>query len=655
MPTMHGGDPEGEPHHAPAAEVPGADATQSVPADARWWRLRVTTWRELLVFFGLLFCFGYFQQVPAWNEYSRYDLVRAIVEDGSTQIDRFQDNTGDKSFRDGHYYSDKAPGTSFVAVPAYAALVGVSALTGQGIPDQQSAVAVLSFAASGLLTAILAVLLLRFLRPAVGEVWALVVAVGFGLGSIAFPFATMLFGHAAATFFLFAAFYALWRARVRGPGDGPWLAILAGFLGGWAVLSDVSCALGVAILGLYALVFGPDPGRWGGSRLAILRRVDLRTPVLVGIGGILPAALLFAYNAVSFGSPLSLGYNNLLSGGFAEGMSQGILGVTVPKPEVLVDLLVGPRGLLRLAPWFVLVPLGLLAFRRRGLRAEVAVSVGMVVAFLLFNAGYYLPFGGWTPGPRFLTPALPFAAILVALAPSRVRPLTAILIAVSIVLVFIATVTMPNAPERYEDPLVELWLPRFLAGDLALTGAWLDWGIASIGALAVLLVGIALAEAGLVATFFTGRIARVTTAATTAGLVVLVLAFSTPLMPWPTIAMAVTPEADRGIRITETGAARVVEDGKPGIAIWASLRNIGPVVDDTKIVFKVHTGPGAAWISWNGDVRWTTGDRRVARVRWDASGEPPGDYPYDVRVVSQADEDVVYADLPDAGVIRLGP
>ena len=106
-------------------------------------------------------------------------------------------------------------------------------------------------------------------------------AVGYGLGSIAFPFATMLFGHAASTFFLFAAFYALWRARGRGAGHGPWLAVLAGFLGGWAVLSDLSCGLGVVILGVYALLAGPDHGRWGGSRVPFLRRVDLRTPFLV--------------------------------------------------------------------------------------------------------------------------------------------------------------------------------------------------------------------------------------------------------------------------------------------------------------------------------------------------------------------------------------
>jgi hypothetical protein len=212
---------------------------------------------------------------------------------------------------------------------------------------------------------------------------------------------------------------------------------------------------------------------------------------------------------------------------------------------------------------------------------------------------------------------------------------------------------MPNAPERYEDPLVGLWLPRFLAGDLALTGAWLDWGIASIGALAVLLVGLALAEAGLVATFFTGRVARVTTAVTTAGLVVLLLVFSSPYLPWPTIAMAVTPEADRGIHILETGAVRVADDGVPGVSIWASLVNTGPAVDDTKIEFRVHTGPGAAWISANGHIDWATGDRRVGRVRWDTAGEPAGDYPYDVRVLSEASDDVVYVDRPNAGVIRL--
>ena len=61
--------------------------------------------------------YGFFLQQPAWNELSRYDLVRALVEQGTVQIDSFHENTGDKAFKDGHYYSDKAPGRPSSASP----------------------------------------------------------------------------------------------------------------------------------------------------------------------------------------------------------------------------------------------------------------------------------------------------------------------------------------------------------------------------------------------------------------------------------------------------------------------------------------------------------------------------------------------------------
>ena len=38
------------------------------------------------------------------------------------------------------------------------------------------------------------------------------------------------------------------------------------------------------------------------------------------------------------------------------------------------------------------------------------VAAGMTVAFVLSDAGYFLPYGGNSPGPRFLVPALPFLA-----------------------------------------------------------------------------------------------------------------------------------------------------------------------------------------------------------------------------------------------------
>lgn len=494
---------------------------------SRWPRLGSRARREIILALALLFCYGFFRQVPAWNEYSRYDLVRALVEEGTTSIDRYHENTGDKAFYDGHYYSDKAPGTALIGVPVYLLLTAAFNAAGAGTPDPLTAVQALAFVESGVFTVLLVLLLLRFLRPAVGERWALVVSLGYGLGSIAFPFATMLFGHAASAFFLFAAFYVLWRAKkAEGPG---WWPALAGFLAGLAVLVELSTMLGVLVLLAYALA----ARRLSGRRSS---RVDLRTPALMVSGAVIPAAMLLSYNWVSFGGPFSLGYGNLASGGFAEGMSRGILGVTWPSGEVLVDLLLGPRGLLRLAPWFLLAPVGLLAARRTHLRQEVLVCGVIVVAYLAFNAGYYLPFGGWTPGPRFLSPALPFAAVLVALAPSVFRVLTASLIAIAFAIFVLATVTMPNAPEMYRDPLYDLWLPRLLDQDLAETIASLRWGLHGIQPLMVFVAALALALTALVATFRQGAAAGRFTVIAVVGLALLIVIFAIPFWPPSTLA-----------------------------------------------------------------------------------------------------------------------
>ena len=294
-----------------------------------WLRLDPRIRREIIVALALLFCYGFLRQVPAWNGYSRYDLVRALVEDGTTRIDRLQENTGDKAFYDGHYYSDKTPGTALLGVPVYWLLTLTSTGSGAGTPDPLTAVQALAFVESGIPTVLVVLLLLRLLRPTVGEGWALLISLGYGLGSIAFPFATMFFGHAASAFFLFAAFYLLWRWHAD---RGAWRPALAGFLAGWAVIVELSTMLGVLVLLAYALRDSHQTGRR-------LLQVNWHAPALMVAGAMLPAALFLAYNWVSFGGPFRLGYTNLAAGGFAEGMSRGILGVTWPRPEVLVDLL----------------------------------------------------------------------------------------------------------------------------------------------------------------------------------------------------------------------------------------------------------------------------------------------------------------------------
>ena len=75
--------------------------------------------RKAAILLGLVtfLSFQYFYEGGGWNQNSRFDLLRAIVERHTLQIDAYHQNTGDKAHFGGHYYSDKAPGLVFLAVP----------------------------------------------------------------------------------------------------------------------------------------------------------------------------------------------------------------------------------------------------------------------------------------------------------------------------------------------------------------------------------------------------------------------------------------------------------------------------------------------------------------------------------------------------------
>jgi hypothetical protein len=619
--------------------TPGTDAIEPIASRARariggrWPRLDAPTQREIILALALLLSYGFFQQVPAWNEYSRYDLVRALVEDGTTSIDRYHENTGDKALYNGHYYSDKAPGTAFLGVPVYQLLTLTSGAAGAGIPDPSLAVQALAFGVSGITTVLLVLLLFRFLRTTVGEGWALVVSVGYGLGSIAFPFATMFFGHAASAFFLFASFYLLWRWRATGGG---WRPVTAGLLAGGAVITEIPVVLGVAILGGYAL--------WIGRHRALG----------FVLGGIPVLLVLMAYNGLTFGGPFTLGYQYATE--FGEQNRQGIVSIVWPSWTTMSDLLFGPRGLVRLAPWFSLAPLGVLAWRRRAIRPEVLVCVAICGVFLAYNSGALNPFGGWTPGPRYLLPALPFAAVLVALAPSVLRPLTAALIAVAIAVLFVATVTMPNAPEAYRDPLYDLWLPSLLNRDIAQTIAWPRWGLHGIQPLIVLVLGLIAAAAGLLATFRPGSaIGRLPRLAVVA-LILLIVAFALPF--WPQAVVALSPSSGRAvgsIEIVDAGLRPVRTSEFARSSIWTQIENNGPSVDGTRVVFTAVTPDGSpAWSAWYGDVAWTEGERKRIAMEWDTTRAESGDYRIEVTVVS-SDLRTVYSRSGSVGMVRVEP
>ena len=82
---------------------------------------RKTNHKSALLIATVLFVsYAYFYAGGGWNQNSRFDLIRAIIEQGTLRIDAYHENTRDKAFFRGHYYSDKAPGLALLAVPIVA-------------------------------------------------------------------------------------------------------------------------------------------------------------------------------------------------------------------------------------------------------------------------------------------------------------------------------------------------------------------------------------------------------------------------------------------------------------------------------------------------------------------------------------------------------
>ena len=411
------------------------------------------TWRVAGLFALLaLLVVPVFPHFVSPNEMSRWVLAAALVEGGTPEVTAPAAVLGprmeDVAQVDGRLYSNKAPGTAFVALPGYLAARPFS-----GPPSAASLRP--SVTAMRLFGATLPVLLLAFvfarLAPVDGRNEALFALL---FATPLFAYALLLFSHALVAACLFGAWAALFgpagerTANVRD--------VAAGALLGLAVLSEYPAAIPALVL---AGVAGwRAPGR-------LLRLV---------LGGLPFALALGAYNEACFGSPFRLSSGFEKDAAFRELAAQGLFGVGLPSPSILWRLLFDPsKGLLVFSPVLLLFPAGLAAARGK-LSPRALVALALVpIAILLTHAGYPNWHGGFTVGPRYLVGALPF--LVLPLAYLRWGPVALFLAGASTAAVALTTLVFPFVPPGFPLPWGSFAAPLLAEGLVAPNLLHLAW------------------------------------------------------------------------------------------------------------------------------------------------------------------------------------
>lgn len=372
-----------------------------------------------------------------WNQTSHYALVRAL-DDGTAQIDRYQRLTGDKARYRGHWYSPRAPGLAFVTLPMYEAFeaVGATHTLRDRVGGRNNSETIWLLGIWGaLLPAVAMMLLVRWVGERVEPGFGTPAAVALGLGTIVLPFSTVLFAHVLSACLGFAAFALLFRER-DGPERGRlWAYALAGALAGYAVTTEYALVLVALAVGVYAVARG-DRLRRGAAYAGGF------------VAGLVPLAV---YNQLAFGSLFHVGYADVPN------QQSGFFGVHVPKPDVMVQLLLSTRGLLTLGPVVAMGVAGTVLLHRRGYRREAVLIAVIGLGFLAYSSGYFLPFGGAVPGPRFLIATLPFVCFPLALAFRRWPGPTVALAVASVVALGIPMITRP-LPGAETDMRTWTWL-----------------------------------------------------------------------------------------------------------------------------------------------------------------------------------------------------
>ncbi|HXA20267.1 MAG TPA: hypothetical protein VN380_25035 [Thermoanaerobaculia bacterium] len=373
------------------------------------------------------------------NEMTRWATAASLVEHHTFEITPLLPLLGGNAFEDasevdGHVYSNKAPGAALLGLPAYA----VARL----IAGPPSATTMRMTAnAMRLLAATVPLLFLAWaMRKAAAQLGASPERIG--LMVLALLFATPLFAYGLLNFshvLTAAALFGAWTLLFVHRKD-----YAAGALIGLATVSEYPCAI---------------------AGLVLVACAWRRAPRVIA-GGLPFAIALAVYNKLLFGSVFALSSANERNAQFRSMAREGLFGIGLPDPATLLHLLFDPsRGLFLFAP-ILLAAIVAMPRARRVLSSEGFVALAVVpIALIIFYSGYPNWHGGWSVGPRYLVPAIPFLLFPLAFAVSSV--IEWIVLGASVAAVVPLTMTFPFPDRGFAAPWSTLALPLLRDGLVA--------------------------------------------------------------------------------------------------------------------------------------------------------------------------------------------
>ena len=366
---------------------------------------------EVKIFLTLFLLYSFFIYWATWNEDTRFFLTRAIVDENRFEIDTWYNQTGDRAFYDGHYYSDKDPGVSLLATPLYYILRKISPLifgsTNRSVCDTyflenyipivhcvaydpfiSTSKILMTLFTSSLFSSLMVLTFYKLSKIIFNNrKTAVFLAFVLGVGTLVLHSAIIFRDYGSATLFSFLGFYLLFRMKHEKNFNRK-ILILSGLLMGFSmtitIVSSITC--------LSCLLY-----------LFFTHRKGLMYFLLGCVLGLLPFIL---YNTFSFEHPFTLP-RFYLDPAIWSGM-EGEKGIKPPNIFVGLRLLFYPyKGLFFYYPILLFSLVGMTKFYNN-YRIETGLILLIFLAHVIVNSSWWAWWGGASFGPRHLVLAIPF-------------------------------------------------------------------------------------------------------------------------------------------------------------------------------------------------------------------------------------------------------